>query len=68
MGAKNSASLRADRCHEFFVLQPLTPDSWLPTADSLTPWLHIVCGGVAEGPGEGGGVVARVTLGFCCTT
>ena len=29
MGAKNSASLRADRCHAFFVLQPLTPGSWL---------------------------------------
>jgi len=27
MGAKNSASLRADRCHAFFVLQPQAPDS-----------------------------------------
>ena len=27
MGAKNSASLRADRCHAFFVLQPQAPGS-----------------------------------------
>ena len=29
MGGKSSASLRADQCHAFFVLQPPAPGSWL---------------------------------------